>query len=44
MTHRNTRREFLRDRVLPLRAAAELGVPMEWPRQYRKARFAGAIP
>jgi 2,4-dienoyl-CoA reductase-like NADH-dependent reductase (Old Yellow Enzyme family) len=37
-------REFLRDRLLPLRAAAELGVPMEWPRQYRMARFAGAIP
>lgn len=37
-------REFLRDRMLPRRAAVELGEPMEWPRQYRMARFAGAIP
>jgi 2,4-dienoyl-CoA reductase-like NADH-dependent reductase (Old Yellow Enzyme family) len=37
-------REFLRDRMLPRRAAVELGVSMAWPRQYRMARFAGAIP
>jgi 2,4-dienoyl-CoA reductase-like NADH-dependent reductase (Old Yellow Enzyme family) len=37
-------REFLRDRMLPRRAAVELGEPLEWPRQYRMARFAGAIP
>ncbi|GAA2228378.1 hypothetical protein GCM10009851_10940 [Herbiconiux moechotypicola] len=37
-------REFLRDRMLVRRAAVELGASMEWPDQYRMARFAGAIP
>lgn len=37
-------REFLRDSNLVLRAAAELGARLEWPAQYRMARFAGSIP
>jgi 2,4-dienoyl-CoA reductase-like NADH-dependent reductase (Old Yellow Enzyme family) len=37
-------REFLRDSNLVLRAAAELGAHLEWPEQYRMARFAGSIP
>lgn len=37
-------REFLRDRMLARRAAVELRAEMEWPDQYRMARFAGAIP
>ena len=37
-------REFLRDSNLTLRAAADLGAHLEWPEQYRMARFAGSIP
>lgn len=37
-------REFLRDRMLPRRAAAELGSESVWPPQYAMARFAGSIP
>jgi 2,4-dienoyl-CoA reductase-like NADH-dependent reductase (Old Yellow Enzyme family) len=37
-------REFLRDRMLPRRAAVELSAELAWPDQYRMARFAGAIP
>jgi 2,4-dienoyl-CoA reductase-like NADH-dependent reductase (Old Yellow Enzyme family) len=37
-------REFLRDSNFALRAAAELGAPLEWPEQYRMARFPGSIP
>jgi 2,4-dienoyl-CoA reductase-like NADH-dependent reductase (Old Yellow Enzyme family) len=31
-------REFLRDRLLPLRAAAQLGVEAKWPWQYERAK------
>lgn len=37
-------REFLRDANLTLRSAAELGAHLEWPKQYRMARFAGSVP
>jgi 2,4-dienoyl-CoA reductase-like NADH-dependent reductase (Old Yellow Enzyme family) len=37
-------REFLRDRMLPLRAARDLGAEFVWPRQYKMAKFAGSIP
>jgi hypothetical protein len=31
-------RELLRDPYWPLRAAGELGVDVEWPAQYRRAK------
>jgi len=31
-------REFLRDPYLPLRAAKELGSPIDWPKQYERAK------
>ena len=37
-------RQFLREPGFALRAAAELGGELPWPRQYRMARFAGSIP
>jgi 2,4-dienoyl-CoA reductase-like NADH-dependent reductase (Old Yellow Enzyme family) len=37
-------RQFLREPGFALRAAAELGGFLEWPRQYRMARFEGSIP
>jgi 2,4-dienoyl-CoA reductase-like NADH-dependent reductase (Old Yellow Enzyme family) len=37
-------REFLRDRMLPMRAALELQQPAEWPPQYAMAKFPGSIP
>lgn len=37
-------RQFLREPGFALRAAAELGGVLEWPRQYRMARFEGSIP
>lgn len=37
-------RQFLREPGFALRAAAELGGHLEWPRQYRMARFDGSIP
>ncbi|WP_308221282.1 NADH:flavin oxidoreductase/NADH oxidase [Microbacterium aerolatum] len=37
-------RQFLREPGFALRAAAELGGFLEWPRQYRMARFDGSIP
>lgn len=37
-------REFLRDRMLPKRAALELQQHAEWPKQYVMAKFPGAIP
>lgn len=37
-------REFLRDRMLPMRAALELQQPAEWPQQYVMAKFPGSIP
>ena len=37
-------RQFLREPGFALRAAAELGGLLEWPRQYRMARFEGSIP
>lgn len=37
-------RQFLREPTFALRAAAELGGVLEWPRQYRMARYEGSIP
>lgn len=37
-------REFLRDRMLPMRAALELQQQAEWPPQYVMAKFPGSIP
>ncbi|MFS0865761.1 NADH:flavin oxidoreductase/NADH oxidase [Microbacterium sp. 179-B 1A2 NHS] len=37
-------RQFLREPGFALRAAADLGGVLEWPRQYRMARFEGSIP
>lgn len=37
-------RQFLREAKFPLRAAAELGAHLEWPRQYRTAKYEGSIP
>jgi 2,4-dienoyl-CoA reductase-like NADH-dependent reductase (Old Yellow Enzyme family) len=37
-------REFLRDRMLPMRAALELQQSAEWPPQYVMAKFPGSIP
>jgi len=37
-------RQFLREPGFALRAAAELGGHLEWPRQYRMAKFEGSIP
>lgn len=37
-------REFLRDSKFALRAASELGAYLEWPRQYRTAKYEGSIP
>ncbi|MBZ2195451.1 NADH:flavin oxidoreductase/NADH oxidase [Occultella gossypii] len=37
-------RQFLREPGFALRAAAELGGELEWPRQYRMAKFDGSIP
>lgn len=37
-------REFLRDRMLVRRAAAELRAEMAWPSQYVMAKFTGSIP
>lgn len=37
-------RQFLREPTFALRAAAELGGELAWPRQYRMARFDGSIP
>lgn len=37
-------RQFLREPGFALRAAAELGGHLEWPKQYRMARFEGSIP
>ncbi|MDC5696531.1 NADH:flavin oxidoreductase/NADH oxidase [Intrasporangium calvum] len=37
-------RQFLREPSFALRAAAELGGFLEWPVQYRMARFQGSIP
>lgn len=37
-------RQFLREPGFALRAAAELGGFLEWPSQYRMARFEGSIP
>jgi len=37
-------RQFLREPGFALRVAAELGGVLEWPRQYRMARFEGSIP
>lgn len=37
-------RQFLREPTFALRAAAELGEELEWPEQYRLAKFSGSIP
>jgi 2,4-dienoyl-CoA reductase-like NADH-dependent reductase (Old Yellow Enzyme family) len=37
-------RQFLREAKFALRAASELGAHLEWPRQYRTAKFEGSIP
>ena len=37
-------RQFLREAKFPLRAAAELGAYLEWPHQYRSAKYDGAVP
>ena len=37
-------RQFLREPTFALRAAAELGGELTWPRQYRMAKFEGSIP
>jgi 2,4-dienoyl-CoA reductase-like NADH-dependent reductase (Old Yellow Enzyme family) len=37
-------RQFLRKPTFALRAAAELGQELEWPRQYSLAKFRGSIP
>lgn len=37
-------RQFLREPAFALRAAAELGGSLEWPRQYRMAKYDGSIP
>lgn len=37
-------RQFLREAKFPLRAAAELGAHLEWPRQYQTAKYEGSIP
>lgn len=37
-------RQFLREPTFALRAAAELGGELTWPRQYRMAKFDGSIP
>ncbi|MGP3534036.1 NADH:flavin oxidoreductase/NADH oxidase [Microbacterium sp. RD1] len=37
-------RQFLREPTFPLRAAMELGGELEWPSQYRMAKFPGSIP
>lgn len=37
-------RQFLREPTFALRAAADLGGELEWPRQYRMAKFDGSIP
>lgn len=37
-------REFLRDSKFALRAASELGAHLEWPVQYRTAKYEGSIP
>jgi len=37
-------RQFLREAKFALRAASELGGFLEWPRQYRTAKYEGSIP
>lgn len=37
-------RQFLREAKFALRAASELGAFLEWPRQYRTAKYEGSIP
>lgn len=37
-------RQFLREPTFALRAAADLGGELEWPRQYRMAKYEGSIP
>ena len=37
-------RQFLREPMFALRAAAELGGNLDWPQQYAMAKFPGSIP